>query len=75
VAGFPFTGGDIPGFFGSPVPDDLIIDFFKMGAWFPLMKAHSHIDTIFRDLWFYTERVQAEIKNAILQRYSFIHYM
>jgi alpha-glucosidase (family GH31 glycosyl hydrolase) len=57
------------------VPDDLIIDFFKMGAWFPLMKAHSHIDTIFRDLWFYTERVQAEIKNAILQRYSFIHYM
>ena len=75
VAGFSFTGGDIPGFYGSPVPEDLIIHFYRMGAWFPFMKAHSHIDSMFRDPWFYSERVQAEIRNAILQRYSFIHYM
>ena len=43
VAGFSFTGADIPGFFGSPLTEDFVIDFYKLGAWMPFMRAHSNL--------------------------------
>jgi alpha 1,3-glucosidase len=75
VAGFSFTGADIPGFFGSPIPEDLVIDFYKLGAWMPFMRAHSVLEMAYRDPWNMPEKVQKMIREAIFQRYSFIHYM
>jgi mannosyl-oligosaccharide alpha-1,3-glucosidase len=75
IAGLSFTGADIPGFFGSPVPEDLVMDFYRLGGWFPFMRAHSHIETAERDPWLFSERVKSVIKDTIFLRYSLIHYL
>jgi mannosyl-oligosaccharide alpha-1,3-glucosidase len=42
-AGITFTGPDIPGFYGDPT-EELFIMFYQLGAFFPFMRAHGHID-------------------------------
>jgi len=44
VAGYSFIGADIPGFYGFP-SDEVKIAFYRLGTWFPFMRAHSHKDT------------------------------
>lgn len=50
IAGHSFGGADVPGFYGN-VTDDLFVRFYQLGAWFPFFRAHSHIDTSYREPW------------------------
>ena len=50
IAGQPFGGCDIPGFYGN-LTDDLFIQFYQLGSYFPFMRAHSHIDFPNREPW------------------------
>lgn len=75
ISGLSFTGADIPGFHGSPITDELLIDFYRLGRWFPFMRAHSHTDNQYRDPWYFSDRVQESIRESIFLRYSLIHYL
>jgi alpha-glucosidase (family GH31 glycosyl hydrolase) len=40
VAGHPFGGADVPGFYGN-VTDDLYVQFYQLGGFFPFFRAHT----------------------------------
>ena len=44
VAGMPFVGADVGGFFGNPEPE-LLLRWYQAGAFQPFFRAHAHIDT------------------------------
>jgi alpha 1,3-glucosidase len=73
IAGQPFGGCDIPGFYGK-LTDDLFIQFYQLGSYFPFMRAHSHIDFPNREPWLQSQRVQVAIRDAVNRRYDLIHY-
>lgn len=56
VTGFPFTGADIPGFWGNAT-DDLFVLFYQLGALYPFMRAHGHIDFHSREPYLQSDRV------------------
>jgi mannosyl-oligosaccharide alpha-1,3-glucosidase len=83
VSGIVFGGCDIPGFYGEP-SDDLFIQFYQLGVFYPFMRAHNNIprDTIAesdnfsrREPWLQSERIQKVIRASIAQRYAQIHYL
>jgi alpha-glucosidase (family GH31 glycosyl hydrolase) len=43
VSGIVFGGCDIPGFYGEP-SDDLFVQFYQLGVFYPFMRAHNNID-------------------------------
>lgn len=73
VTGLVFGGCDIPGFYGDP-SDDLFVQFYQLGAFYPFMRAHNNIprdatqdESNFskREPWLQSARVQAAIKASI----------
>ncbi|TNV84333.1 hypothetical protein FGO68_gene5628 [Halteria grandinella] len=74
LSGITFTGADIPGFAGSPT-DDLFIAFYQLGAFYPFMRAHGHIDYEHREPYLQSQRVQTVIRESINMRYDFSHYL
>src|SRR5436190_3272096 len=44
IAGFPFAGADVGGFFGNP-SKELLTRWYQTGAFYPFFRAHAHIDT------------------------------
>lgn len=74
LSGHPYGGSDVPGFFGEP-SDNLFIQFYQLGAWYPFFRAHTEINTPNREPWLQSERVQDAIRASINQRYTFIHYL
>lgn len=78
-AGHPFGGSDIPGFYGSPT-DDLFIQFYQVGMWYPFFRAHSQdVSLPFplkdREPWMQSSRVREAIRDAVNMRYDLIHYI
>ena len=56
VSGHPMGGADIPGFSGIPT-DDLFVQFYQLGIYFPFMRAHSTIENQHREPWIQSDRV------------------
>merc|ERR1712003_54664 len=44
VAGYPFVGADVGGFFGNP-PTELLVRWYQVGVLQPFLRARAHIDT------------------------------
>jgi len=42
VSGVVFGGCDLPGFYGIP-SDDLFIQFYQLGVFYPFMRAHNNL--------------------------------
>lgn len=83
VSGVVFGGCDLPGFYGIP-SDDLFIQFYQLGVFYPFMRAHNNIpptdsdnfnNFADREPWLQSERVQNVIRDSIYQRYAFMHYL
>ena len=74
ISGIPFTGADIPGFFGRPT-DELFILFYQLGVFYPFMRAHGHIEFYDREPYLQSDEVQKAIKESINLRYDLIHYI
>lgn len=74
VSGHPYGGSDVPGFYGE-VTDDLYVQFYQLGAFYPFFRAHTEINTPNREPWLQSDRVQTAIRASINQRYDFIHYL
>ena len=73
VSGIVFGGCDIPGFYGQP-SDDLFVQFYQLGVFYPFMRAHNNIprDTVAattnfanREPWLQSERIQKVIRASI----------
>ncbi|KAI5296509.1 hypothetical protein KEM52_001142 [Ascosphaera acerosa] len=71
VAGFPFAGADIGGFFGDP-SKELLTRWYQAGIWYPFMRAHAHIDTRRREPYVISEPFKSYIAQAIRLRYALL---
>lgn len=56
VAGMPFGGADIPGYEYTP-PDDLFIEMYQLGMFYPFFRAHNEILSQDREPWLQSVRV------------------
>jgi len=83
LTGQIFGGCDIPGFYGEP-SDDLFVQFYQLGIFYPFFRAHNNIPRDYqaeqdnfsrREPWLQSARVQEVIKKSIAQRYAQIHYL
>jgi len=74
VAGIVNAGHDVPGYAGVP-EDDLFVQFYQLGVYFPFFRANSKIGFEMREPWLQSPRVQRAALAAIKQRYAQSHYM
>jgi alpha 1,3-glucosidase len=71
IAGFPFAGADVGGFFGNP-SKELLTRWYQTGIWYPFFRAHAHIDTRRREPYLAGEPYMALITQAIRLRYQLL---
>ncbi|PIK52128.1 hypothetical protein BSL78_10975 [Apostichopus japonicus] len=69
IAGIPFIGADVGGFFKNP-DTELLTRWYQAGAYQPFFRAHAHLDTKRREPWLYPEENTAVIRTAIRNRYA-----
>jgi mannosyl-oligosaccharide alpha-1,3-glucosidase len=75
VSGMTFTGADLPGFMGNPT-DDIFIEEYMAGVFYPFMRAHATIDNAgVREPWLRSQAVQTAVRNSLHQRYAQSHYL
>ncbi|ULT90933.1 hypothetical protein L3Y34_008908 [Caenorhabditis briggsae] len=73
IAGVPFVGADVGGFFGNP-DEQLLSRWYQTGAFQPFFRAHAHIDTRRREPWLFSEQTQGIIREALRTRYALLPY-
>ena len=71
IAGFPFSGADVGGFFGNP-DKDLLTRWYQSGAFYPFFRAHAHIDSRRREPYLTGEHYNTIISSALRLRYSLL---
>ncbi|KAK5084362.1 glucosidase II [Lithohypha guttulata] len=71
VAGFPFAGADVGGFFGNP-SKELQTRWYQAGAFYPFFRAHAHIDTRRREPYLLGEPYTEIMAQAVRLRYSLL---
>lgn len=74
VSGIINAGHDVPGYAGVP-EDDLFVQFYQLGVYFPFFRANSEKGFEMREPWLQSPRVQRAALAAIKQRYAQAHYM
>lgn len=71
IAGMPFAGADVGGFFGNP-DAELLARWYQAGTFYPFFRAHAHIDTRRREPYLIEEPFQQAIVDAIKLRYKLL---
>jgi len=71
IAGLPFAGADVGGFFGNP-EGDLMVRWYQAGAFQPFFRGHAHLDTKRREPWLKGEPYTTYIREAIRTRYTLL---
>ncbi|RHZ48927.1 glucan 1,3-alpha-glucosidase ROT2 [Aspergillus thermomutatus] len=71
IAGFPFAGADVGGFFQNP-SKELLTRWYQTGIWYPFFRAHAHIDTRRREPYLIAEPFRSIISQAIRLRYQLL---
>lgn len=71
IAGFPFAGADVGGFFGNP-DKDLLTRWYQSGAFYPFFRGHAHIDTRRREPYLAGEPYTGIITQALRLRYALL---
>ncbi|KLJ12136.1 alpha 1,3-glucosidase [Blastomyces silverae] len=71
IAGFPFAGADVGGFFGNP-SKELLTRWYQTGAFYPFFRAHAHIDTRRREPYLAGEPYMSIITRALQLRYQLL---
>jgi alpha 1,3-glucosidase len=71
IAGFPFAGADVGGFFGNP-DKDLLTRWYQAGAFYPFFRGHAHIDTRRREPYLAGEPYTGIITQALRLRYALL---
>eukprot|EP00211_Chloroparvula_japonica_P004983 CAMPEP_0119120432 /NCGR_PEP_ID=MMETSP1310-20130426/1470_1 /TAXON_ID=464262 /ORGANISM="Genus nov. species nov., Strain RCC2339" /LENGTH=911 /DNA_ID=CAMNT_0007109909 /DNA_START=1 /DNA_END=2736 /DNA_ORIENTATION=- len=73
VAGLPFVGADVGGFFGNPEPE-LLLRWYQAGAYQPFFRGHAHHDAKRREPWLFGDPWTSHIRKAIRARYAHLPY-
>ncbi|MCJ1288169.1 hypothetical protein MMC26_007524 [Xylographa opegraphella] len=71
IAGFPFVGADVGGFFGNP-SKELLTRWYQAGTFYPFFRGHAHIDTRRREPYLAGEPYTQIITQAIRLRYQLL---
>jgi alpha 1,3-glucosidase len=71
IAGFPFSGADVGGFFGNP-SKELLTRWYQAGAFYPFFRGHAHIDTRRREPYLAGEPYTGIIAQALRLRYQLL---
>ncbi|KAI9777240.1 MAG: hypothetical protein M1839_008970 [Geoglossum umbratile] len=71
IAGYPFAGADVGGFFGNP-EKDLLTRWYQAGAFYPFFRGHAHIDTRRREPYLAGEPYTSIITEALRLRYQLL---
>lgn len=71
IAGMPFAGADVGGFFGNP-SKELLTRWYQTGIWYPFFRAHAHIDSRRREPWVPGEPYTGIIRDAVRLRYALL---
>ncbi len=71
IAGFPFSGADVGGFFGNP-DKELQTRWYQAGAFYPFYRGHAHIDSRRREPYLAGEPYTTIITSALRLRYSLL---
>ncbi|ODV91224.1 glycoside hydrolase family 31 protein [Tortispora caseinolytica NRRL Y-17796] len=70
IAGMPFSGVDVGGFFDNPSPE-LLTRWYQAAVFYPFFRAHAHIDTKRREPYLYDEPYLSLMRDAVNLRYAF----
>jgi alpha-glucosidase len=73
LAGMPYGACDIGGFKGSPTPD-MFARWMELGAFLPVMRAHSDLRAKPHFPWLYGPEAENAIRKALDLRYRLIPY-
>jgi len=71
LAGLPFSGADVGGFFNNP-DAELLVRWYQAGAFTPFFRGHAHIETKRREPWLFGEDNTNLIRSAIRKRYQYM---
>jgi alpha 1,3-glucosidase len=71
VAGFPFAGADVGGFFGNP-DRELLVRWYQAGAFYPFFRGHAHIDARRREPYLLGPEHTPLVTAALRLRYSLL---
>ena len=71
IAGFPFAGADVGGFFGNP-DKDLLARWYQAGAFYPFFRGHAHIDSRRREPYLLGEPYTEIVTAALRLRYALL---
>ena len=74
IAGLPFIGADVGGFFNNP-EEELLIRWYQTASMQPFFRAHAHIDTKRREPWLFGDENLKIIRDIVRQRYTFLPYL
>ena len=71
IAGYPFVGADVGGFFGNPEPE-LFTRWYQAGVSYPFLRGHAHIDTRRREPYLLDEPYRSIVTKTLRLRYSLL---
>lgn len=74
VAGLPFVGADVGGFFGNPEAE-LLVRWYQAAVFTPFFRGHAHLDTRRREPWLFGETNTRLIRAALRKRYLILPYL
>ena len=74
VAGIPFVGADVGGFFGNPDPA-LLVRWYQAAAFHPFLRAHAEFKTKRREPWLFGAEVTRQVRVALRLRYTLLPYL
>jgi len=69
IAGMPFSGADVGGFFGNP-STELLERWYQAAIYQPFFRAHAHIDTKRREPWLFGATTLKRTRAAVMRRYQ-----
>ena len=74
VAGIPFVGADVGGFFGNP-STKLLVRWYQAAVFHPFLRAHAEFKTKRREPYLFGDEVTAQVRHALKLRYSLLPYL
>ena len=74
VAGMPFVGADVGGFFGNP-STQLLVRWYQAAVFHPFLRAHAEFKTKRREPFLFGDEVTTQVRHALRLRYSLLPYL
>ncbi|HEX5566294.1 MAG TPA: glycoside hydrolase family 31 protein [Streptomyces sp.] len=74
LCGVPYCGVDVGGAAGEPLSPELYVRWFQLGAYLPLFRTHTPVDTERREPWEFGPRVLEYARDALRDRERLLPY-